>query len=147
MVDKVNNKPLSLDDPRFDAAKKTVLPVFRINGRMRVFTWNNAPRNKIPYGIISIAGYKNKTISEIAMAMNSVLAKGGELKVKVGTKLPEKKEKIVIDTSPKPLRYEEVEDWEKPSRAAQPLSKTELTELLGTEQVNEEVSLKEMLGE
>lgn len=123
-------KPLSLNDPRLDAIKKKCLPVFRINGKIKVFTWDNSPRRQLPFGTISIEQYKGKTVSEIAAEMNNLISKGGQLNIRKGTKKPEKKPEIVVDTSPKPMRWEEVPDWDKPKRVVEPLSTNELDDLL-----------------
>ena len=129
-----SNKPLTIDDPRLNEIKKRRLPVFRINDRTRVFTWENMPRHKLPYATISIEQFKNKTASEIAAYFNRLLSNGGEIPgslLQMGKKKAEQKAEIVIDTSPKIMRHVEVDDWEKPVEP--PLSNFELKELLGIE--------------
>jgi hypothetical protein len=125
-------KPLSVDNPAWNKLKQKVVPVFYINGRHRAFTWENMPRHKRPIGIVELAEYSvgSQTASEIVATINSILANGEKINIKMGTRPPEKvahltPEEIEKLEQPKPMKQILVKDWDR-KKPKENLNKAEI---------------------
>lgn len=69
----VMTKPLSLNDKRFEKLHNSVALLYKVNGQLRYFKFNERPRFGKPIGRASLA-VKGKTPSEVLIQLNQDLA-------------------------------------------------------------------------
>jgi hypothetical protein len=132
-------KLLSMNDKRLDAVKKISAPVFYINSRIRVFTWENSPRHKKPIALI-LFEKPGLTASQIVAEYNRQLAGGKKLEefkiIRGKQKSPEPaklsaEEIEEIDNRPAPQIL--VKDWDRKIREVETLDRADVLEILNAE--------------